>query len=171
MSVNGIGLAGVVSGYEAGRSQKYKKEETPDFLQAMEENTKNTVEEQADQAEKAFETVGPNAPESVKKAWMEAAKEVGANGLGVKANGMLSHISQMMVQRLTNQMQGKQNPDDILGNSVDSAISAVRKAIYDIDNPIGSRGVQSIEVQRAVMQERQFYKTFLDKLQHLGKSL
>jgi len=118
----------------------------------------------AEAAAKAFETVGPNAPERVRRAWMEAAEEVGANGLGIKPNGMLSHISQMMVQRVTNQMQGRKNPDDILGSSVESAISAVRKAIYDIDNPLRPRSVKSIGVQRLVRQERQFYQTFLNKL-------
>ena len=44
--------------------------------------------------------IGPNAPQDVKDAWMEAAKEVNAHGMGIKTNGMLSHISQMMVQRL-----------------------------------------------------------------------
>ena len=44
--------------------------------------------------------VGPNAPQDVKDAWMEAAKEVNANGLGIRGNGMMSHISQMMVQSL-----------------------------------------------------------------------
>ena len=51
--------------------------------------------------------IGPNAPQDVKDAWMEAAKEVNANGMGIKKNGMLSHISQMMVQRLNKQMKGE----------------------------------------------------------------
>lgn len=34
--------------------------------------------------EKAFAMIGPNAPQDVKDAWMEAAKEVNANGLGIK---------------------------------------------------------------------------------------
>ena len=48
----------------------------------------------------ADDMIGPNAPQDVKDAWMEAAKEVNANGMGITKNGMLSHISQMMVQRL-----------------------------------------------------------------------
>lgn len=28
--------------------------------------------------------IGPNAPQDVKDAWMEAAKEVNANGMGIK---------------------------------------------------------------------------------------
>lgn len=169
MSVNGITSAGTISGYEPGKPQKYQQEKTSDFLQTMEASEEKAKDAMNGMyyAEKAFNTVGPNAPESVKKAWMEAAKEIGANGLGVKSNGMLGHISQMMVQRLTNQMQGRANPDDILGSSVSSAIAAVRKAIYDMDNPLRPKGAQSMEVQRLKMQERQFYQTFLNKLQCL----
>lgn len=59
-----------------------------------------------DYDEKAFDMVGPNAPQEVKDAWMEAAKEVNANGLGIRGNGMMSHISQMMVQRLNKMLKG-----------------------------------------------------------------
>lgn len=166
MNMNGIAQTAMVSGYAHAKPQKYQKKETPDFLQNIEEQAADTVRKKDCDAE-AFDRVGPNAPESVRKAWMEAAKEVGANGLGVKSDGMMSHISQMMVQRLTNQLQGKTNPDDILGSSVQSAISAVTKAIYSLDNPLPGN-VQSIEVQRYKLQERQFYQTFLNKLQHLN---
>ena len=55
---------------------------------------------------------------------LKAAKEVNANGMGITKNGMLSHISQMMVQRLNKQMKGESNVDniDILGNTTESAI-------------------------------------------------
>ena len=59
----------------------------------------NPYMEDTDFNEKAFDMIGPNAPQEVKDAWMEAAKEVNANGMGIKKNGMLSHISQMMVQK------------------------------------------------------------------------
>ena len=58
--------------------------------------------------------IGPNAPQDVKDAWMEAAKEVNANGLGIKGNGMLSHISQMMVQRLNKQLKGEGDVDNLI---------------------------------------------------------
>ena len=60
--------------------------------------------EDTDFNEKAFDMVGPNAPQDVKDAWMEAAKVVNANGMGIKKNGMLSHCllytSQIMVHTL-----------------------------------------------------------------------
>jgi hypothetical protein len=86
---------------------------------------------------------------------MEAAKEVNANGMGIKKNGMLSHISQMMVQRLNKQMKGEGDVDniDILGNTTESAIQATKQALYNLDHPLEDVP-KSIEVQRACMKER-----------------
>ena len=102
---------------------------------------------------------------------MEAAKEVNANGLGIKGNGMLSHISQMMVQRLNKQMKGEDDVDniDILGNTTESAIQATSQALYDLDHP-REYVPKSIEVQRAYMKEREFYVAFLEKLEKLKVS-
>lgn len=114
-------------------------------------------------AEKAFAMVGEGAPQAVKNAWMEAAKEIGANGMGIRENGMMSHISQMMVQRLQKAMRGDAVCSNILGNTVGSAIRAAKQALYDLDHPI-AQTPQSIEVQQARMQERAFYVAFLEKL-------
>ena len=112
--------------------------------------------------------IGPNAPQDVKDAWMEAAKEVNANGMGIKKNGMLSHISQMMVQRLNKQMKGEVDVDniDILGNTTESAIQATKQALYNLDHPL-EYVPKSIEVQRACMKERKFYVAFLERLEKL----
>lgn len=80
------------------------------------ENTNRYMPE-ADFDEKAFAMIGPNAPQDVKDAWMEAAKEVNANGLGIKGNGMLSHISQMMVQRLNKQLKGEGGTEETRGKN------------------------------------------------------
>ena len=107
-------------------------------------------------------------PQEVKDAWMEAAKEVNANGMGIKKNGMLSHISQMMVQRLNKQMKGDGDVDniDILGNTTESAIQATKQALYNLDHPL-EYVPKSIEVQRACMKEREFYVAFLERLEKL----
>lgn len=115
--------------------------------------------------EKAFDIVGPNAPQCVKDAWIESARQVGANGLGISHTGMYSHISQMMVQRIVNDYNGKSNSSDILGNSVESAIQATKQALYNLDHPLEPNTKKSIEVQQALMKEREFYAAFLEKLE------
>lgn len=116
--------------------------------------------------EKAFDIVGPNAPQCVKDAWIESARQVGANGLGISHTGMYSHISQMMVQRIVNDYNGKSNSSDILGNSVESAIQATKQALYNLDHPLEPNTKKSIEVQQALMKEREFYAAFLEKLEN-----
>ena len=150
---------------------KRKQNNIPQFSTecAVQENENiNPYMAEADFDEKAFDMIGPNTPRDVKDAWMEAAKDVNANGLGIKGNGMLSHISQMMVQRLNKQMKGEDDVDniDILGNTTESAIQATKQALYDLDHP-KEYVPKSIEVQRACMKEREFYVAFLEKLEKL----
>ena len=72
--------------------------ETAGFMETVAEKAAQGKYDKNDFDEKAFASVGANAPEEVKKAWMDAAKETGMNGLGISGNGMLTHISKMMVQ-------------------------------------------------------------------------
>ena len=110
--------------------------------------------------------VGPNAPQEMKDAWTEAAKEVNTNGMGIRGNGMMSHISQMMVQRLNKQLKGETENFDILGSTVESAIQATKEALYDLEHP-RVYTPRSIEVQQARIKEGEFYRVFLEKLEQL----
>lgn len=115
--------------------------------------------------------VGKNTPEEVRYAWIEAALEVGTDGFGVSGNGMLTHISQMMIKRLNNLMKNSvKEPKSILGNSVESAIRITEQALYDLENPLLKDDLQSNEIQQYVENERAFYHAFLDKLKELIQS-
>lgn len=150
---------------------RYKQDNVPQFSaeRAVKESENiNRYMPEADFDEKAFDMIGPNAPQDVKDAWLEASKEVNTNGLGIKGNGMLSHISQMMVQRLNKQLRGEGDVDslDILGNTTESAIQATKQALYNLDHPVVYTP-KSIEVQQACIKEREFYVAFLERLERL----
>ena len=165
MSVNGIGTAGYpLTGYMARKMERSAEPGTVGFMEAVEE--KAAQGRAVGQDEKAFEMVGPNAPQEVKDAWMDAAKEVNANGMGIRGNGMMSHISQMMVQRLNKQLKGETENFDILGSTVESAIQATKEALYDLEHP-RVYTPRSIEVQQARIKEGEFYRAFLEKLEKL----
>ena len=165
MSINGIGTAGyLVTGYQTRKSERSVESGTVGFMEIVEE--KAAQDNTTDYDEKAFDMVGPNASQDVKDAWMEAAKEVNANGLGIRCNGMMSHISQMMVQRLNKMLKGETENLDILGNTVESAIQATKQALYDLDHPLAP-AYRSIEAEQARIKEREFYVSFLEKLEKL----
>ncbi len=44
---------------------------------------------------------------------------------------------------------------------------ATQKALYDFDHPLEPNRVISIEEQQALVRERQFYVSFLEKLEKL----
>lgn len=165
--IDGIGTTSYAAAYAARAASDKESEHT--FINALSEkaDADNSASDKTDYNQKALDAVGANAPESVKQAWLEAAEEVGANGLGMLPNGMLSHISQLQVQRGIAWMKGEIDCGDVLGTSVESAISAVQKALYYLDNPLEPNAARSIEVQQARIKEREFYVAFLDKLQNL----
>jgi len=163
MNVNGIGATGYpVAGYKTRRTKNNVPEnQFMDTLVERENADKN------DHAEKAFRSVASNAPEKVKTAWMEAAAEVGIDGMGRMKNGMMGHISQMLVQQVINRHNGKSNYNDILGNSVESALQATKKLLYDLENPLEPISRRSLEVQQQIMKEKEFYQAFIDRLEKL----
>lgn len=165
MSIAGINDTRTGIYPQAGGAQKTAVEGV-NFLGQLQKMAEKPQDKEMDAAEKAFAMVGENAPQEVKDAWMEAAKEVKANGLGMRENGMMSHISQMMVQRLQKSLRGEAVCTDILGNTVQSAIRATKHALYDLEHPI-AQTPKSIAVQQAKMKEREFYLAFIEKLEKI----
>ena len=147
---------------------KRKRSETPTFAQCVTEKEEKQIQNvpAADFEERVLQNAGPNAPQSVKDAWMETTKEIGLNGLGETKNGR-THITQMYIQQAIANYYGLLHSNDILGNSVESAIRATQKALYDFDHPLEPSKVISMAEQQARVKERQFYVSFLDKLRKL----
>ncbi len=166
MGINRIGTAGYpLIEYAVRKIGRSAESGAVGFMETVEDVEEKAAQGKAvNQDEKAFEMVGPNAPQEVKDAWMDAAKEVNANGMGIRGNGMMSHISQMMVQRLNKQLKGETGNFDILGNTVGSAIQAMKKVLYDLEHPVVYTS-RSIEVQQARIKEGEFYRAFLEKLE------
>ncbi len=99
---------------------------------------------------------------------MEASEQTGSNGFSITSDGKHFHIPKLLVQHAIRWYNGEVDPDNILGNSVESAIRVAEKALYDIDHPLPGTPAKSIEVQQEIMKERAFYVAFLEKLQQLS---
>lgn len=121
-----------------------------------------------DRASAAFDTIGAHAPEKVRQAWMEASEETGSNGFSITSDGKHFHIPKLLVQHAIRWYNGEIDSDNILGNSVESAIRVTEKALYDIDHPLPGSPAKSIEVQQEIKKERAFYEAFLEKLKGIS---
>ena len=162
MSINGISAGYYPTAYT--NTSTTKSTETESFADTIAEKAAKSP---IDWEELAFEHAGPNAPQSVKDAWMEASKEAGANGLGYTNNGII--VTEMHVQEFLKWYWGGKKAEfpDVLGSSVESAIQATQQALYNFDHPLEPNKVMSIEERQDHMKERQFYVAFLKKLEKL----
>lgn len=98
---------------------------------------------------------------------MEMTKEIGVNGLGETKNER-THITQLHIQQVIAHYWRRADSTNILGDSVESAIRATQKALYDLDYPLEPNKVRSMEQQQACAKERQFFVSFLEKLQKIA---
>ncbi len=168
-----MGINGIVADYYQVRytnNQVAKSEAGKSFAEIASQKVTEADKEAAQEKTSAvLDLIGANAPDEVRQAWAEAEKEMGgwftAGGSWVSADGKHSHMTQMGVQTGLKWAKGELDQADLLGNSVQSAINAVQKWIYDIDNPMPGQPAKSIEEQREIMKEWAFYEAFLEKLQ------
>ena len=171
MSINGIAANYYQMGYT--KYQATKAEAGKSFVeiasQKAAESDKETTQEKTSAV---LELIGANAPDEVRQAWTEAEKEMGGwftvGGSWVSADGKHSFMTQMGVQIALKWAKGELDQANLLGNSVQSAINAVEKWMYDFDHPLAGQPARSVEEQKLSMNERKFYETFLEKLKHLA---
>lgn len=85
--------------------------------------------------------------------------------MGMLENGKISHISQMMSAKAVNWYHGEKNYYDILGSTIESAMEAAKQALYNLENPLVPHSSRKIEVQQQILKEKNFYRTFIKKLE------
>lgn len=95
-------------------------------------------------------------PESVKEAWQEAMEESGVNPF---SDGF-STLSQLVMEQ--DLMTG--GDDNIFGNTVESSLSATKKILDRIENPLGKVDEDKAE---SLQREKKFYTTLLRKLENI----
>ncbi len=113
-----------------------------------------------------FSRFAPNAPDKVKQAFMEAAKETGY--YEYCGNEKMNHISQILVRQVENRMNGVKNPQDVFGSTAASALQAARQMLNDLENPLAPASQRGENAGKYIEQEKEFYRAFIEKLEGLS---
>ena len=171
MGISGIGANYYQAGYT--NNQVTKADEGKSFAEIASQKVAEADKQYClDRASEAFDTIGAHAPDEVRQAWLEASEETGSNGFSITSDWKHFHrhfhIPKLLLQHAIRWYNGKIESDNILGNSVESAIRVAEKALYDIDHPLPGSPAKSIEVQQETMKERAFYIAFLEKLKEIS---
>ena len=109
-----------------------------------------------------FDKAAPNAPASVKAAWMDAAKET-----GYLEGGKMNHISQLLIRQVINRENGVEDYQNVFGSSVASAMQAARELLYDLENPLTPISERGENAREYIEQEKEFYKKFIENLEKI----
>ena len=167
MGINGIGADYYQAGYTSNKATK--TEAGKSFADIVEQKSVDADKQYClDRASEAFDTIGAHAPDEVRQAWLEASEETGSNGFSITSDGKHFNIPILLVKHAIRWYKGEIEPENILENSVESAIRVAEKALYDIDHPLSGSPAKSIEVQQEIKKERAFYVAFLEKLKGLS---
>lgn len=172
MSIHGIGTAGgFPTGYVSNKDTKAEAGRT--FADMVNQKAAEADKEgKSVTTSRVLDSIAQNAPDEVKQAFLEAEKETGGCltvfGLWISNDGKQSYMTQMGIERFVRWYHGDYNQSDLLGTSVESAIRAVNKWIYDLEHPLAGQQPSSMEERKLIAIERAFYESFLDKLKKLS---
>lgn len=97
----------------------------------------------------------------VKKAWMEAEKDIGINGFGLDEEGKMQYVSEYVKQMIANQM--KREEQNILGDTVESALEFAKRAVDAIEDFLKMES-SSIVFRQSKEREKSFYVKFMENL-------
>ncbi len=128
-----------------------------DFFSTYTEQNKDEAKTVID-----FSRFAPNAPEEVRKAFMEAAEET-----GYKEGERMDYLSQVFIHQVENRHNGVADYTDVFGGSIASALQAAREILYDLENPLMPISQRGENAARYIEQEKQFYRAFIEKLEGL----
>ena len=173
MAINGIAANYYQMGYTNNQAQKSEEKSFVEI--ASQKAAEAGIESLSGKTSKSIDLFGPNAPDEVRRAWMEAEEETGMHiakaGLYITPDGKHAWFTQLAGPIACKWMRGELNETDqadLLGSSVESAINAVNKWLYDLDHPLAGQPARSTEGQKYVAMERAFYEAFLGKLKQLA---
>ena len=113
-----------------------------------------------------FDKAAPDAPPIVKNAWMNAAKET-----GYLEGGKMNYISQLLVRQVINRENGVEDYQNVFGNSVASALQAVKEILQDLENPLTPISERGENAREYIEQEKAFYKKFIENLEEITNIL
>lgn len=120
------------------------------------ELTEQVEDWRTDRLEAYYEELFRYTPAGVREAWEAAGQETGADGLGMDEEGKLTHITQIMVERL---LGSHEDYSTILGKTIESAYAFANDAIEGLEYELFRSG-SVLKNRGNKEQELEFYKAF-----------
>ena len=96
----------------------------------------------------------------VKQAMKDAAEETGYD-----EEEQMDYLSQAFIKKVENLVNGVENPSDIFGSTIESALQAAQELLYELENPLTPTHARGAKAESYIEQEKAFYRSLIKKLQ------
>lgn len=121
----------------------YTKEEWDKLLEYVDEVEEETQEAMA-----------------VEQAMKEAAEETGYD-----EKAQMDYLSQIFLKKVENLVNGVENPGDIFGSTIESALHVAKEFLYDLENPLAPISARGENAEMYIEQEKAYYRALIEQLE------
>ena len=95
----------------------------------------------------------------IEQAMKEAAEET-----GYEEDGQMDYLSQAFIKKVENLVNGVENPSDIFGSTIESALQAAQELLYELENPLTPASTRGENAVENMEKEKAFYRKLIERL-------
>lgn len=115
--------------------------------------------------EKLLEYVDEVEEETQEAMEVEQAMKEAAEETGYDEEGQMDYLSQAFIKKVENLVNGVENPSDIFGSTIESALQAAQELLYELENPLTLASARGENAELYMEQEKEFYRALIQKLE------
>lgn len=135
-----------------------------DFEPTFQVGGKSYTQEEWDKLLEYVDEVEEETQEAmeVEQAMKEAAEESGYD-----EDGQMDYLSQVFLKKVENLVNGVENPSDIFGSTVESALQAAQELLYALENPLTPASTRGENAESYMEKEKAYYRALIERLKKL----
>lgn len=117
--------------------------------------------------EKLLEYVDEVEEETQEAMEVEQAMKEAAEESGYDEDGQMDYLSQAFLKKVENLVNGVENPSDIFGSTVESALQAAQELLYALENPLTPASTRGENAESYMEKEKAYYRALIERLKKL----
>lgn len=117
--------------------------------------------------EKLLEYVDEVEEETQEAMEVEQAMKEAAEESGYDEDGQMDYLSQAFLKKVENLVNGVENPSDIFGSTIESALQAAQELLYALENPLTPASTRGENAESYMEKEKAYYRALIERLKKL----
>lgn len=116
--------------------------------------------------EKLLEYVDEVEEETQEAMEVEQAMKEAAEETGYEEEGQMDYLSQAFIKKVENLVNGVENPSDIFGSTIESALQVAQELLYELENPLTPASARGENAVKYMEKEKEYYRALIERLEN-----